>query len=459
MKIANLEDMYELSPMQQGMLFHSLYAPKAMLYYGQLSCLIRGGLDVGGFIRAWEHVVERHSILRTRFVWSIADKPIQVVYTKIRIPFHEEDWRGRPPNAQDSQIKRYLWNLLEQGFEPTQFPMMHLALFRLDEDAYRFIWCYHHILMDGWSSSLVLEEVFSIYRALWRGREIRLQTVRPYSDYIGWLQEQDTSDSERYWRRTLKDFTKTTTLWVDQAPGRLPSEEETYDRQELILSEEETERLKHFTKEQQLTMNTILQGVWSILVSSYSGDDDIVFGVVMSGRPVELPGIERMIGLFINTLPIRVRLCDHVSVVAWLKDLQEENTELRRYEYTPLIDVHRWSEMPRGNPLFETIFAFDNYPVDRSVTDWCKEMDVQDVQIREWTSYPLAVMVAADRRLAVKIIYDYSRFERSRVTDMLSEIRTLILRIIENPGVRLGELAGCIGMSEKHEFEKDAFNL
>ena len=331
----NIEDIYPLTPMQKGMLFHTLSAPESGVYFQQLVYTLHGDFDVSAFIRAWQRVVERHPILRTLFLWEQRDQPLQVVRRRVKLPWVQHDWRGLSPAEQQERLEVFLDADRDRGFELSRAPLMRLSLIQVAEDVYHFIWSRHHLLLDMWSGSLVREEVFAFYQAFQRGEVLHLEPARPYRDYITWLRRQDLSRAEVFWRQRLKGFTAPTVLGVDRAPGGLSAQEITYGKQQLRLSRAATATLQSLAREQRLTLNTLVQGAWALLLSRYSGEEDVAFGATVSGRPPDLAGVESMVGLFINTLPVRVQVAADDSLLPWLNRLQSQMVELRQYEVQP----------------------------------------------------------------------------------------------------------------------------
>ncbi|MFL6255272.1 MAG: condensation domain-containing protein, partial [Pyrinomonadaceae bacterium] len=342
----NVEDVYPLSPMQQGMLFHTLYAPGSGAYVVHISCTMLGALDIPAFKRAWQTVLQRHPILRSAFLWERLDSPLQVVRQQVELNWNEQDWRELSPATQKERLDAYLWDEHLRGFDLSKAPLLHLTLFRLADDTYQFIWHYSHLLLDGWSVHLVFHDLFTLYQAYAQGRELKLPRPRPYRDYIGWLQRQELSKAEEFWRRTLKGFTTPTPLSFEGAGGgdAHAAGGATYDEIRTALSASATARLQSLARSHKLTLNTFVQGAWALLLSRYSGEDDLVFGVTVTGRPVSLSGVETMVGLLINTLPMRVRVSETEPLIPWLQKLQEHQFEVRQYEYSALIDVQGWSE-------------------------------------------------------------------------------------------------------------------
>jgi amino acid adenylation domain-containing protein len=436
----NIEDFYPLSPMQQGMLFHTLYDPKSQVYCEQFSGYIRGNLNVLAFQRAWEKLVERHSVLRTSFIWEGIKEPVQVLHKQVSLPWEQHDWRGLASGEQQKRLKTVLQQEQNRGFELAQAPLMRLILIQLAQDCYQFIWNRHHLLLDGWSSSILLNEVFAFYRAFNQGQDLRLERPRPYRDYIVWLQQQDLSASEAFWQQKLKGFTAATSFRLDQTYHHLRSKEHNFDTHALKLSEAETAALQSFARQQQLTLNTLVQGAWAILLSRYSGENDVVFGTVVYGRPASLAGSESMVGVFINTLPLRMSVNAEESLLPWLKQIQTQQHEVRQHEHCPLIEIQKWSEIAAGQPLFESILNFQNYPIDSSLKQAVNGLTISDIDTSIKSHYPVNLSVQADAELTLEIFYERLRFHADAIARMLGHLQTLLLSMVANPQQRLGEL-------------------
>jgi amino acid adenylation domain-containing protein len=429
----NIEAVYSLSPMQQGMLFHSLYAPESGVYFEQLSATLRGDLDLAAFERAWQRVMDRHPILRTAFAWKSLDRSLQVVHRRVSLQLEQRDWRGASPTEQEARLEGFLQADRARGFDLSRAPLMRLALLRTAEDAYEFVWSHHHILLDGWSLPLLLREVFAFYEAFRQGQDLHLETPPPYRDYIRWLERQDIAEAEAFWRRTLAGFAAPTPLTVDWPLASVADRKERYEEREIQLSRETTAALQSLARQQHLTLSTLVQGAWALLLNRYSGEEDVVFGATVSGRPADLLGAESMVGLFINTLPVRARVPSSMPVAAWLKDLQAQLAQVRDYEYSSLAQIQGWSEVPRGTPLFESILVFENYPVDASLRERKWSLEIGNVRSIEQTNYPLTVVSGPGERLSLKISYDCRRFDADTIRRMLGHLGTLLMGVATQP--------------------------
>ncbi|MDZ8135368.1 MAG: amino acid adenylation domain-containing protein [Nostoc sp. DedQUE04] len=447
----NIEDFYPLSPMQQGILFHSLAAPKSGIYFEQFSWTLHGKLNVTAFHRAWQHIVERYSILRTCFVWEGLKEPVQIVHRQVALPWQEYNWQHLSPEEQQQKLELFLQSDRSSGFELKQPPLMRLTLVQLSDISYNFTWSHHHLLLDGWSVALVFKEVLACYKAFSNGQELYLESIRPYRDYIVWLQQQNLSEAETFWRQILKGFTTPTQLSVNQQARKLLTQTDGYDEREVKLSIVTTAALQSVAKQHQLTLNTLVQGAWALLLSCYSGQKDVVFGAVTSGRPHTLAKAESMVGLFINTLPIRVQVSSQEFLLPWLHNIKDKLVEARQYEYCPLVKVQEWSEVPKGVSLFESIVVFENYAVDPSLRQRDINLQIEEFHSFEKTNYPITLSVNLGEELLLNITCDDSdRFDTDTIARMLGHLQTLLEGMSTNPQQRLGELS-LLTEDERHQ--------
>ena len=317
---------------------------------------------------------------------------------------------------------------------------MRLALVRTGTERFHFLWSSHHLILDGWSLPLVLKEVFDFYEAFRQGRELRLKPTRPFRDYVAWLKRQDLSQAEHYWRETLKGFSEPTPLIADQSIDESRSARTAFAEQQERLPSHLTNALQSLARQHHLTLSTVAQGAWALLLSRYSGESDVVFGVTVSGRAGNLEGVESMVGLFINTLPLRTRVSTEEPLLSWLKQIQKQQGELIQYEYSPLAQIRNWSDVPRGTDLFQSIHVFENYPLDPAVFGRHDGIRIADVRSLEQNNYPLTVAVMPGAEMSLHIAYDTRRFCASTVARMLGHMRSLLEGIASNPDRRIREL-------------------
>ncbi|MFL6332855.1 MAG: amino acid adenylation domain-containing protein [Pyrinomonadaceae bacterium] len=435
-----IESTYKLSPAQQGMLFHSMAALHTGVYLQQLRCGLHEDLHVPAFVRAWERVAERHAVLRTGFRWDGADGPRQEVQRTIVLPFEQHDWRDLSAGAQESGLETYLREDRQRAFEFGEAPLMRFALFRMAEDDYRLVWTSHHALLDGRSRLIVLKEVFAFYEAFCSGRDLTLAEPRSYSDFIGWLEQQDWRKAEESWRRRLKGFVAPTPLVVAAATTHEPSEPRVGE-ESTRLSAGLTSALHSFAQKHGLTLNTILQGAWALLLSRYSDETDIVFGTTRAGRRATVDGAEAMVGLFINTLPVRAEMSPERSLLSLLQELRAQSVALREYEHTPLLKIREWSDLPAGSPMFESIVVFENYHLNSTLRAQGGAWRNREFELLEQSNYPLAVVAYGGAELLLKLAYQQHRFEQPTVARMLRHLETTLGVIIDDPLLPIAQVS------------------
>ncbi|MBH8554251.1 condensation protein [Nostocaceae cyanobacterium CENA357] len=445
----NVEGIYLLSAPQQGMLFETIYAPKSGIHIEQVSCSLQGNLNIFAFKNSWQKIIERHSILRTGFVWKEQEQPLQVVLHQVEIPFEQQDWREYSPSVQQQRLEAYLQSDRSLGFNLSKPPLMRFALFQLSEETYQFVWTHHHILMDGWCSSLLLKEFLSFYQALSKGENVQLTPVRPYRDYLAWLKQQGSSKLEKFWRQTLQNFTQPTPLGVVKECD-FSDLEVGYGEYCTELSASATTTIKSLIKANHLTFNTVIQGVWALLLSRYSHQDDIIFGITVSGRPASLLGAESIVGLFINTLPLRVKIYPQEKLSFWLESIQNLNLELRNYEHSNAGKVHEWSEVTGSLPLYESILVFENYPIDSTLLQSSGfKLNLNNYRsIGAQTKYALTILASVDSQLRLKFIYDKRRLDDGNVSKIGEHFITLLNSVIDGLETKLLTLIHKISTEE-----------
>ncbi|OPA84560.1 hypothetical protein BFW87_29090 [Pseudomonas fluorescens] len=425
---AQVQSLYPLSPMQQGMLFLGLNAPDSELYVNQL-CLPVKGLDVDRFKRAWEVAFARHPILRTGFVWQDLEQPLQFVMDHLHVPLRELDWRDEADVEQRLQALAAEERI--QGFELDQPPLQRILLVRLDDHSHQLVWTYHHILIDGWSISQLIGEVLAEYSGQ------ALAPALPYEHYIAWLQRQDAAAGEQFWRQQLAVLDQPTYLADTLSAVR---EGKGHKAQYSRFDAATTEAFKGFAQSQQVTLNTLVQAAWLLLLSRYSGQRSVAFGATVSGRAASLPGSERILGLFINTLPVIQEVAPQQPVGDWLRQLQAYNLDMREREYTPLADIQRWAGKA-GQALFDSIIVFENQPIDQALREWQDgSLAFGDVASAGLTDFPMDLMVTLEDGLVIEYMYLREHFNDAVVEGIRANMEGLLQRLADDAGQCLGAI-------------------
>src|SRR6185369_2294984 len=399
----HVEMLDELSPMQQAMLFHSLMAPGSGVYVIQMSLRITGGLDLPAFEQAWRSLVARHPILRTAFFWEDMETPRQVTFREVSLEITRTSWRdvgdvvgigdvgGMGAVEQEERLAAFLAADRARGFDLAEAPLLRLALFELAEDVHQLVWTQHHLITDGWSQGLVLHELLRTYGALTAGREPVLPPVPGFHEYLAWLQRQDPGADEAFWRRSLEGFSTPTFLAARTDRSERIAEPDGTDarRRDLALPAAVSAALRGVARRRRLTLNTLAQGAWALLLAQETSREDVAFGVTAAGRPADLPGAESIVGPFLNTLPLRVRLAPEHRLHGWLAALQEQQVEARRHEHAPLVDVQRWSGLPAGVALFDHILVFENLLLPEEAAHPVAGLKIEEGAGSSLTNYPL----------------------------------------------------------------------
>lgn len=422
---ANIKDIYPLSPIQEGMLFHAIASEDKGVYFEQYTCLIHGELNEHQFKQAWQTVIDRHDILRTLFVWEKKDKPLQVVRQQVDLPLSRFDWRGLSSSELACSLDTFLAHDRAEGFDLSIAPLMRVTLFQIDDRTHRMVWSFHHILLDGWSGPTILNELLTSYDAIQKDGEISHATItrapiaralpRRYKDFITWIQNQNPQNSESFWRTRLAGFDSPTRLNIANR-----STERGYKSHRVTLDAETSDRLRIFASSQRVTLNNLFQAAWSLVLMRYSGEDDVVFGATVSGRSISLAGVEDMVGLFINTLPIRAQSNETTTIADLVASMRAQQNEMADFEQTPLVNIQAWSDTPRGRPLFDSILAFENYPMDKVARDHALRID--DVLAKEQPHYPLVLAVMPTREIVVQISHDCAVLSGEHAAHMLDTV-------------------------------------
>jgi natural product biosynthesis luciferase-like monooxygenase protein/amino acid adenylation domain-containing protein/non-ribosomal peptide synthase protein (TIGR01720 family) len=432
-----VEDVYPVTPMQEGLLFESLYAPGTGIYVGQLVAELRGELDPEALERAWRSAAARHEVLRAGFRWEGLRRPLQVVRREARVPFRREDLRGAGAEDPEARLARYLEEDRREGFDLAEAPLTRVALFRTGEREHRMVWTHHHLVLDGWSLPVLLRDVLELYHAHRRGERAGPGGAPPYREFVSWLAARDLGRAEEFWRAALAGLAAPTPLPGGGRVGGAAGQAEVKRELGAAL----TGALREQARRVGVTLGTLVQGAWALLLSRWVGEEEVVFGTTVAGRPAELRGVEEMVGLFINTLPVRVRVEGAATLREWLRRLQAEQVEAREHEYAPLAEVQRWSGVPPGEPLFESLVAFENYPVGTAAGDGAEELRVSVSRSIQENGFPLVLAAIPGDRLALELRHDAGRVAPETARELARHLETVLEGVAGDPGTRLARIS------------------
>ena len=405
----DVEDAYALSPIQT--LFFSANHGAAQSAFDQWQCTLQGALNVAAFERAWNETVQRHTILRSTIVSAGLREPLQVVHREVRLPWSSEDLRGV---AREEQHRRWEATLKEDRAQPLSLadaPAMRFKLIRLADETWKFLWSVPALLLDGWSWPLVFRDASRLYEAYAKNAIAADGAGASLPRLPGVARTTGTADATKFWQEQLAGFRKPTALPGD-APGH-DSGEERYRQHVVQLSTDTTNALQAAARRLQVTLNTLVQGAWSLLLSRQSGDTDVVFGAAFSGRPTDLPGVESIVGPFTNNLPVRVAVDAEETAGEFFRKVHDRLLHLSAYQFTPLMEIQRGSEVPWRYRLFDSLIVFQNYLVDDSARRLGGTVEIADFAGPVHTNYPVLLLAEPGTGLRLTLVYDRKTVARS----------------------------------------------
>lgn len=424
---------YPLTPTQQGMLFHHLSDPRSGVDIEQVVCSLEEELDTERLQQAWSRVLARHAALRTRFRWDDVEDPVQEVEPEVYFSLRSEDWRQRPAEAQAAALKALLAEERERGFDLRQAPALRVAALRVGERRWEVLWTFHHIICDGRSFPLVLGEVFACYDALGQGETLEPETPPAFAEHARHVSNLPLEAAEQFWRERLAGFRSPTALPAAPTGGGPTGR----GHAERVLSEAVTGKLRALAEQLGCSLNTVLQGGWALLLARWAGEDDVVFGATRAGRAGSVEGADRMVGCLINTLPVRVRLPGHKTVGDWLQALRDSERAVRPHDQAPLMSVQGWSEIGRGQQLFDSLVVYDHQVLDSQMKAQGDAFANRRFRLIERTNYPLTLYAYGEPGLVLKLAYDEPRFDAALAERLLDGLVHVLETMVADPSATL----------------------
>jgi amino acid adenylation domain-containing protein/non-ribosomal peptide synthase protein (TIGR01720 family) len=442
-----IDDIYSLTPLQEGMLFHALYQTDIHTDFVQISCLLHGELDLVLVEKSLNELFKRHDVLRTAFIHKGFKEPLQVVLKDRQVDFYSEDMRkivGK--QKKEAYIQEFQKKDRDNAFNLGKDVLMRVAVLQTDDDSYEFIWSFHHILMDGWCMGIIIKEFFDIYNSYLENRGHGLPNVKPYREYIEWLQKRDKKESKDYWKKYLESY--------DQPAGIPKSKvsntnEKDYKntRFSFILEKEIFDALKKLASVNHVTLNIIIQTIWGIILAMYNGKQDVVFGIVVSGRPSEINEVERMVGLFINTVPVRITYEGNLKFTQLLQSVQKKAMESERHHYYPLPEIQAESALKQN--LLDHILDFHNLPMAEQIdglingnekNEKGSPLELSSIEAFEQTNYDLNVVIFFNEQLHIDFEYNANVYEEDVLNTVARHIQTIIDQVLTNEEISIDQL-------------------
>ncbi|WP_198299771.1 non-ribosomal peptide synthetase [Tumebacillus avium] len=436
-----IQQIYPMTPMQEGMMAYSLLYPKSGVYFEQLTLSLEGELHRAAFAESFRQLVARYDILRTIFVHQNMERPRQVVLKERSVDIDWQDISGLAPEQQTAFIASFKEQDKKRGFDISRDVLMRVSVLQTAADACTVVWSFHHILMDGWCNGIVMGEFFQIYRSLTQGTQLQLGEVKPYSDYIKWLKKQDREAAEAHWLNELAGYDQAAVLPLRKtpaAPGASRQEKVVFTLDETVKS-----GLQNLANKQQATLNSVFQAIWGIMLQRCNHTDDVVFGSVVSGRPAEIPGIETMVGLFINLVPVRVQSTGDTSFSELVRRVQERALAGEKHDFYPFPDLQL--KTPLKDELVDHILVFENFPVDQKLARELGEdnvgFTVREAEMFEQTNFNLDVIVMTGDTLTVQLKYNALVYDRAVIERVEGHLRTIIGQVLSNPQLLISEIS------------------
>jgi amino acid adenylation domain-containing protein/non-ribosomal peptide synthase protein (TIGR01720 family) len=457
-----IDDIYTLAPMQEGMLFHTLIDPISSAYFEQISYRLHGQLDIEIIQKSLNELSKRYDILRTLFIYEKLGRPVQAVLKERSPEFFYKDITG---NAVDHDyVREFKEKDRRRSFDLSKDVLMRVAVIRVDENQYEFIWSHHHILMDGWCTGVLVSEFMLIYQALLANRAVQLPPVNPYRTYIRWLENQDKQASAEYWQKYLQDYSNGAPIALvgELKAGKTRGEHYLNQRLEFQLDRERSQSLNRLAVENQVTLYTVIQVIWGILLSKYHNNAcDVLFGSVVSGRPPQVPGVESMVGLFINTIPVRITYHPGTTVKELLNRVQEDALNSEPFHYYPLARIQTDSLLKQH--LLDHILLYENFPVTAEVDAAAAKIRearegpavrFSNIEAFEQTNYDFNVVIVPADGVILRFEYNGNRFDRESVERMTGHLSQLVSQVLDNQERELDSLELLSGREKKQVLEE-----
>lgn len=434
-----IEDVFPLTPMQEGMLLHTVLDPTSGMYLMQHRYTIESAIDLPTFWASWDIAIQEHAALRAGFFWQTEKKPFQVIQRSVTLPKDYLDLRDLDRATAMSRIDDLLSEELETGFDMSKPPLVRIRLAQLGARRFHLVISYHHILVDAWCFGLLMAEVLAQYEARTSGLQQARERPAHYREFIAWLQRRDRTAALDYWRQVLDGFDLVTPLPMIRHALAGSGGSSMVDIN-TALSAEQTSQLMLVANRLAITPNTLIQGAWALVLARYANTRDVLFGVTVAGKPAQLPRLEKTLGLFINTIPLRVTLPNpeqRLAVGQWLQTLFHQNTQAREFDHLPLTDIQALSALPHERSLFDSLFVFENAPIEATALESAERLVVTSNGNRVHTNYPITVMIVPAEKYLLQITYDERLLDASPVEQLLSSFRYVVEQLIATPTMAL----------------------
>ncbi len=433
-----VEAIYPLTFMQQTLLMHSLQESDDQGFL-QVSCNLEGELNIPNFETAWKKCMQRHGALRASVHWEKIKKPVQIIHPNPEMKLELLDWSKSSLKSISKKIQHFKEEDRKEGFDLTKAPLTRVTLIKMGPNVHHMIWSCHHILLDGWSSAIIFKEVFTLYQAQALGKTASLEAIPGYPSYLNWLQKQDLAEAKTFWEQQFEGFDKPSLLGYGKS-NKLTSGN-AYHTKSFILDEEQTKALQRRARSLQVTLNTLIQASWGLLIGLYNQQNDSTFGTTVSGRNVGLPNMDLLAGMFSNVLPIRVKWESNAPLVDWLKKLHAAQSGIQNFEYITLGQISDWINWPGKLPLLDSLMVFENFPWSSLGSD---QLKVNDFSGGVTSTYPVTLMIVPGDAFQFQIKYNKYKIDIEVIDWIKTQLEQLLVAFTDNKHITVQDLVDVI---------------
>ncbi len=444
--LANIDAIYGLSPMQEGMLFHYRYDKSTLSYVEQTKLDFEQGVNIDALQKSFEYILKKHTILRTSFISDKVKTPIQCVNKVLKLPICLVDFSMMEPGKQETEFQELLNIDLTKGFDLAKPPLMRVTLVNMGSDHYKMIWTFHHIILDGWSVAQLVSQIMEVYEKYKQGNDPVTPDEDKFEDYIKYINARNRFEEERFWKSYLEGIKNPSLLPFVSKSIKRNIGQGRMRRINLDFSEEFSSKISAYCKQQQLTTNSLLQGVWAFLLSKYTGQKKVVFGVTVSGRPSDLLGAENKVGLYINTIPYCAKYEDRLSFEDWLRELQSNHSAAREFQYSSLSTIQKWSDV-KGT-FFDSILVFENYPASKAFSKEGNQLKISNVETVEQSNYLLTLIAGMREKLELSFSFNNALLNVEFVELIKKQFESLLNIVIAQPKQSLSEVAKLLSQAD-----------
>lgn len=443
--IEDVQAVYSLTPIQEGLLFHAIQDPKSEAYFVQTYWHCRGEYNAKAMLEAWNAVFRNHELFRASYLWEGLAYPVQVIYKEAKVTITEEDWSMLSSEEQETRLHEFLAKDRGFGIDLRKPPLMRLTIILLPNTERLMVWSFHHIILDILGGCRMMEELDHYYSMLCSGRKLSLKQVSSFGDYIKWQKRQNHSNNKLFWERYLDDFTSLNQIcFKKQSDLKQLHRKTSYFQFNHNLSEQLSQSLHEYARNNRLTLNVVMQGMWTYLLSIYCNTLDIVFGLTVSTRPPEIRNVNSIVGPLINTLPFRMIIDPDAFLLDYFKSIQNNLGEIIDHSSYSHIEIQRGSQVASGNALFDSLFGFESQQVKELEKNLSNFYNIRSNEI---THYPLSLYIIPGDRIQFKVSYDENLYSKDNIDGLINHYINLLINLTQKDHALLRELS-CLSDEE-----------